>query len=69
MVYIGTKKMKVKNDIKKILYMLFRFSAIVYIIVVGSNLILTVKPFDIDKNIQMIWFAITMLGMILTSSR
>ena len=61
--------MKVKNDIKKILYMLFRFSAIVYIIVVGSNLILTVKPFDIDKNIQMIWFAITMLGMILTSSR
>ena len=61
--------MKVKGDIKKILYMLFRFSAIVYIIVVGSNFILTVKPFDIDKNIQMIWFAITMLGMILTSSR
>ena len=61
--------MKVKNDIKKILYMLFRFSAIVYIIVVGSNLILIVKPFDIDKNIQMTWFAITMLGMILTSSR
>ena len=69
MVYIGIKKMKVKNDIKKILYMLFRFSAIVYIIVVGSNLILIVKPFDIDKNIQMTWFAITMLGMILTSSR
>ena len=67
--YIGIKKMKVKNDIKKILYMLFRFSAIVYIIIVGSNLILTVKPFNIDKNIQMIWFAITMLGMILTSSR
>lgn len=69
MVYIGIKKMKVKCDIKKILYMLFRFSAIVYIIVVGSNLILTIKPFNIDKNIQMIWFAITMLGMILTSSR
>lgn len=66
MVYIGIKKMKVK-DIKKILYRLFRISAIVYIIVVGINLILTVKPFNIDKNIQMIWFAITMLGMILTS--